>query len=83
MDATIILSIVVIALVVERFFFARHMTQELSKCIKAIMSRNINEYIAATSVDKAPKQAFIENDQVDLDVASDEDFDKFIKSQTK
>lgn len=75
------LALLVIAQAVERYFFAKHMTNELSKSVKAVMSRNINEFISATQADKPVKEGFTQNDEVDLGLASEEEFDKFIKSQ--
>ena len=78
----IILGILVIAQAVERYFFSQHMTKQLEQCMKAVLSRNINDYLTATA-EKSPKSDFTENDEVDLNEASDEVFDKFIKEQTK
>lgn len=75
----ITLALLVIAQAVERYFFAKHMTEELSKCIKAVMSRNINEYIAATEVDKGKKEDFAENDEVDMADLPDDEFLKAIQ----
>ena len=73
-----ILGIVILALIIERFFFAREMTARLGDTIKAVMSRNINEYISATTVpDK--KEAPPENDEVDMSTLTTEEFDTMIK----
>jgi N-acetylneuraminate synthase len=40
----IILGIVILALIIERYFFAKEMTKRLGDTIKAVMSRNINEW---------------------------------------
>jgi hypothetical protein len=79
----IILSLLLLAQAVERYFFAKHMTEELSKCLKAVMSRNINEYIAATTADKEVPSALPQNEDIALDEATDEDFIKAIQEQTK
>ena len=74
----IVLSLLVIAQAVERYFFAKHMTDELSKCIKAVMSRNINEYITATTIDKVNNTEFVKNEEIEIENATDEEFDKAV-----
>ena len=54
--AIITLAILVIAQLVERYFYSRDMTKKLTDCMKDVMSRNINEFMAVTQ-DKTPKQA--------------------------
>lgn len=78
--AITILGIVCIAQAVERYFYAKDMSQKLQDCIKAVMSRNINEYIAAVNVPKNVKDVKVDSDEVFLDESSDEVFDKFIKN---
>lgn len=73
----IILGILVLAQTVERYFFAKHMTAQLEKCMKAVMSRNINDYLTATNEPKRD-QEFIQNEEVDLSDVSDDDFLKTI-----
>lgn len=58
---------------VERYFFAKHMTLQLEKCMKAVMSRNINDYLTATNEPKKD-QDFSQPEDIDLDTASDEQF---------
>lgn len=75
--ALIILGVIILALMVERYYFAKEMHKQLENANKAVMSRNINDYIAATSERKEtiePPDA----DEVELSEASDELFDKFI-----
>ncbi|MFH1561882.1 MAG: hypothetical protein ABIF11_00475 [Nitrospirota bacterium] len=80
--AIIILGILVIAQAVERYFFARHMTDQLENCMKAVMSRNINDYLTATNEPKKDAE-FTQNDEIDINEATDEEFDKAIKAQVK
>ncbi len=77
-----ILGMLAIAQTVERYLFAKHMTKQLEQCMKAVMSRNINDYLAATA-EKPKQQDFSENDQIELSEASDEVFDSLIKKQTQ
>lgn len=81
--AIIILGFIVVALLFERYMFAKEMNQRVSECVKAVMSRNINDYIAATTAEKSKPQREVESDEVLLDTADDEVFDKFIKNQNK
>lgn len=69
----LVLGVLVISLMVERYFFAKHMTLQLEKCMKAVMSRNINDYLTATNEPKK-NQEFTEPEEIDLDTASDEQF---------
>ncbi len=80
--AIIVLGLIVVGLIVERYFYSKQMNEELQKCVKAVMSRNINEYISATAADK-PSKPFVENDEVLLSEANDDEFDKYIKNETK
>ncbi len=73
----IILGILVLAQTVERYFFARHMTAQLEKCMKAVMSRNITDYLTATNEPKRD-QEFIQTEDIDLSDVSDEEFLKTI-----
>ena len=75
--AIITLAVLVLAQAVERYFYSKQMNKQLSDCTKAIMSRNINEYLAATNEPKKDSE-FIDDGMVDMDQASDEEFDKAI-----
>ncbi len=77
----IILALIIISLLVERFLFARHMTQQLGNATKAVMSRNINEYVAAITAEKPLNRTQPEQDEVLETELPDEAFDKFIESQ--
>lgn len=71
----ITLALLVLAQAVERYLYSEKMTKELSNAMKAIMSRNINEFMAATNETKKD-QEFVENDEIDMDQATDEQFDE-------
>ena len=82
--AIIILGLIVLALVVERHFYAKEMNRQLDEATKKVMSRNMNEYLASQAMDRIPKQTTIpENDEIELNQASDEVFDKAMKQMTK
>jgi len=79
----VVLAFICVAQAVEKFFFTAKMLKQLDDAIKASMSRNINEYLVAT---KQPgKQTILpeETDEVDLEDATPEQFDKFIKNELK
>ena len=78
MIAIITLGIVLIVQAIERYFYAKDMSQKLQDCIKAVMSRNISEYIAATNVPKENKEVPPENDLVELNQLNDKEFDKVL-----
>jgi hypothetical protein len=77
----ITLAVLVIAQLVERYFYSKTMTQKLSECIKAVLSRNINEYISATQADKQDHREFVQTDNILIDELGDEAFDKFVQKQ--
>ena len=78
--AIITLALLVLTQAVERYLFGKYMTEELSKSMKAVMSRNINEFLAATRPDTKDTTDFKQNDEVDIGEASDEEFDRAIKA---
>lgn len=84
MEITVIfLCIIVVAQVVERYFYAKEMNKQLGNAVKAIMSRNINEFMAATLVDKASEEVKINTDEELVSDLSDKDFNDLIKRETK
>ena len=80
----ITLALLVLAQAVERYLYAKSMNEQLSQATKAIMSRNINEYLSALNADKPSVNAqVVDNDEIEIEQATDEEFTKHIKSQTK
>lgn len=79
----IILGIVVIGQLVERYLFARTMTEQLNKYMLANISKNAGEYITANITDTAKKEVTITPDEVPLENATQEEFDKFIETQNE
>ena len=78
----IILGLIVIGQGIERYFYAKDMSNKLNDAIKAVMSRNINDYLAATA---KPSESKIEpqDEQVDFSPDNPEEFDKAIKNIVK
>ena len=77
----IVLGIVCIAQIVERYFFSQRILNDLSNAQKAVMSRNINEYLSATTPPSNKDQGFRENDEVDMTELSDTEFLDIIEKQ--
>ena len=71
--AIIILGVLVIAQAVERYLYTKEMNKQLQKAQMAVMSRNINEYLTATNEPKKDT-AFVENEDIDLAEATEEEF---------
>lgn len=81
--AIVSLSLIIIGMLVERFFYQKEMNRQMGEATRAILSRNVNEFIAATTAEKIVNRKQEEVDEVLLSDATDETFDKFIKTQTK
>lgn len=85
MNTLVIISflLIIVALLVERYFYTKEMTAKLTQAMEAVMSRNMNEYLAAKSVDKKVDERPSEPEDVDIDEASDKEFMQHIQSQTQ
>ncbi len=80
--AFVTLCIVCLGQMVERFYFGKTMMKQVDDAIKASMSKNVNEYLSATTFDpKRAKEPAAEEENVELANADEEAFDKFIKNQ--
>ena len=73
------MGIIILGLLVERFFYAKEMNRQLEKAILSVMSRNINEYLTAITVPKNHKEIKGEPEDIDLSEADDKTFDSAIK----
>ncbi len=85
----------IIALIIAGFLLERYISNEqhrkekqqlldeLSRATKAIISKNANEYVMTTSIDKVvPEEKKVEEDvQTQTDELNEEDFDKMIERQ--
>lgn len=81
--AIVSLTVIILLLVAERFLYAKEMNRQLGDSIKAIMSRNINEYLAAKSVDKVTTEIKSETDEVLMSDMSDDEYDETIKKMNE
>ena len=82
-----ILAGVIIMLVVDRFFIVEQhqkdkdkLLEELSRAVKAVISKNANEYVMTTSIDKvAPEERkVVSPDEIPEESVSDDDFFKAV-----
>ena len=85
MNTLIIISffLIIVALLVERYFYTKEMTGRLTQAMEAVMSRNMNDYLAAKTADKKVDERASEPEEVDIDEASDKEFMQHIQSQTQ
>lgn len=81
----IVFSLIAIILIqaIDRFFYSHHMQDEQSKLIKAVMSKDVKEYTEAVKTELNVVDPPLEDDEIPLSQATDEEFDKLIKQQTQ
>ena len=88
----IILTLFIVLLMVDRYLLVRthneeknKLLDELSKAVKAVISKNANDYVMTTSIDKvAPEKPVKENpDLVDEEQLTDDEFTKSIGKSLK
>lgn len=74
---------IIVALLIERHLFAKQvrlekdkLLDELSKAIKAVISKNANDYVMTTAIDKVPQEDKppTDPDLVPEESLSDEEF---------
>lgn len=88
--ATIVIGVLLISQIIDRKLREDKMdaerkdwADERSRLLKAVMAKNINEYNSAVIADRVSVDIPNEPDDIPLSEASDEAFDKHIKSQTQ
>ena len=79
--AILVLAFVCIGQAIDKYLFTNRMMKQLDDAIKASMSRNLGEYMAATQ-EKVTRPAPQVEDTVELSNASDEEFDKYRKQNS-
>ena len=77
--AVIILGVLCAGLLVERFFYAKEMNRQLGEATRAVLSRNMNEFLASTEPVKKVKDEPGDPEQVDIAQLKDKEFDTMIK----
>ena len=88
----IVLVLVIIIQAVERYFYSEQVKQkedrlleENSRLVKAVISKNANDYVMTASIDKvAPEEkAPADPDLVDPDSLTDDEFDEALGIKRK
>ena len=88
----VILALIIIALLIDRHLFTEAqrkekqiLLDELSRATKAVISKNANEYVMTTSIDKVAPEPAIEHepDEIPEESLSDEDFFKAVEKANK
>lgn len=78
-----ILTFVIVLLLADRYFIVEQaqkekdkLLEELSRAIKAVISRNANDYVMTSSIDKLPteQRAPLSPDEIPEEVLSDDQF---------
>ena len=76
--AIVILGIMNVALLVERYFFGQRTHQQMDDILKARLSQNVSEYLSAKAADKPSKEPPADNEFIPIEEASDEVFNKYL-----
>ena len=88
----VVMALIILALLIDRYFLKEQhrkekdkLLEELSRATKAVISKNANEYVMTTSIDKvAPEPTeFKEPDEIPEESLSDEDFFKAVEKGNK
>jgi hypothetical protein len=88
----IALVLIVIFLMVDRYLLTEQhrkekdkLLEELSRATKAVISKNANEYVMTTSIDKVPQEPAVEKDpdEIPEEALSDEEFLKAVQKGNK
>jgi len=76
----IILGVVIITLIVERFLYSKEMNRQVRELSKLVKSKDVIEYIA-TQVRDEPIAQKIESEFVPIENVSDDEFFENIRKQ--
>ena len=87
-----VLCLVIVLLIADRYFIVEQsqkekdkLLDELSKAIKAVISKNANDYVMTTSIDKVPSEnkPLSEPDEIPEEALSDDEFYKAVVKSNK
>jgi hypothetical protein len=78
--AIVALTLIVAGLLVERYFYSLHMTEKLSEAMKAVMSKNVTDFIELTKPRAKTSESTPDSDEILLSEATEEQFLTAIKS---
>lgn len=70
---------IICGLVIERFFYTKDMNHQVGDCIRALLSRNMDDFVKAEAEQKRPVSKEVLPDVVPLSETTDEQFLKAIK----
>lgn len=80
MIAEIVLSLVIVALLVDRYLFTKEMTKRLTQAMEMASSKHMGDYLAAKKTEEAPvNEPSSQPEDVDISEASEKDFMSAIK----
>ena len=77
----IILGLIVLSLLVYHAWYVRETNKKQKEMIKAIMSKNLQEYEASEIIEKATNEEVKPPDEQPMGELDQKDFDKFIDKQ--
>lgn len=75
----LVLASVIIALIVERYFYARDMNRQVNDNMKALMAKTPEDYIHMKAVEGKKPSKPVEVDEQPIEQVSDKDFLKALK----
>lgn len=75
----IALTSIIIALIIERYFYSRDMNRQINDCFKALLSRNANEYASLKGLDNVKTTKREEPDARPIEDISDKEWLDAIK----
>jgi len=75
----IILGVIIVGLIAERYLYARQVNKQQDHYMQALIAKNTNEFLSMKESENKKDIPFKESDEIPLDQASDETFNKFIK----
>lgn len=70
----LILGGIIIALIIERHLYSKEMNRQIGEATRAVLSKNINEFMQATKPQEASKTEFIRDEEVNMDEATEDEF---------
>lgn len=70
---------IICALIGERFVYAKDMNKQVADCMKALMSRDLGEFINAKAIEERKPTKDTPVDEIPLSQATDDQFMKAIK----
>lgn len=76
--AIILLGVIIIAQLIERFIYAREMNKQMRVNLGALFSRNVNDYLASTKETVRADDTPSEPEDIELSDMDDKEFEAHI-----